>query len=100
MRGTAFTADSMKVLKLWANADTNLKVSFRVTGDQLPFNNLSAPNVSYWVELIRLPSFTVMRGDQALSREQIESEEGLKDGACGREVVSHQSVTEEVEYWR
>ena len=56
--------------------------------------------MSDWVELIRLPSFTVMRGDQALSREQIEREEGLKDGACGREVVSHQSVTEEVEYWR
>ena len=93
MKGTAFTADSLKASKLWADADGNLKVSFRLTEDKLPFNNSSAPNVSDWVELTRLPSFTVMRGDQALSREQIESEEGLKDGACGRVVVSHQSVT-------
>ena len=93
MRGTAFTAESLKASKLWADADPDLKVSFRLTGDQLPFNNSSAPNVSDWVELTRLPSFTVMKGDQALSREQIEKEEGLKDGACGRVVVSHYSVT-------
>ena len=69
------------------------KYKISVISVYLPFNNPSAPNVSDWVELTRLPSFTVMRGDQALSREQIEREEGLKDGACGRVVVSHYSVT-------
>ena len=91
MRGTAFTADGMKASKLWVDADPGLTVSFTLTGDQLPFNNGNAPNVSDWVD--RIPTFTVMKGDQVLSREQMESEEGLKDRACARVVVSQLSVT-------
>ena len=80
MRGMAFTAEGMKASKLWADADPGLTVSFTLTGDQLPFNNGNAPNVSDWVELTRIPTFTVMKEYQVLSREQMESEEGLKGG--------------------
>ena len=95
MRGAAFTADNIKAKKVWTEADGDLTISFTIRGEELAFDNQAAPNVSSWLEVDRLPSFTAVKADQALSSALREQEDGLKDGLCGRVVmvINHQSVT-------
>ena len=93
MRGAAFTAENIKAKKVWTDADGDLTISFAIRGEDLAFDNQAAPNVSSWLEVDRLPSFTAMKADQALSSALREQEDGLKDGLCGRVVINHQSVT-------
>ena len=67
MRGAAFTAENIKAKKVWTDADGDLTISFAIRGEDLAFDNQAAPNVSSWLEVDRLPSFTAMKADQALS---------------------------------
>ena len=93
IRRAAFTADNIKAKKIWTEADGDLTISFTIRGEELAFVNQAAPNVSCWLEVDRLPSFTAVKADQALSSALREQEDGLKDGLCGRVVINHQSVT-------
>ena len=95
IRRAAFTADNIKAKKVWKEADGDLTISFTIRGEELAFDNQAAPNVSSWLEVDRLPSFTALKADQALSSALREQEDGLKDGLCGRVVmvINHQSVT-------
>ena len=38
-----------------------------MTLEELAFDNQAAPNVSSWLEVSRLPSFTAIKADQVLS---------------------------------
>ena len=63
----AFSANNIKAKKIWMEMDGDLAITFTIRGEELAFDNQAAPNVSSWLEVSRLPSFTAIKADQVLS---------------------------------
>ena len=99
VRGEVFRARSLPAREIWPQVREDLQVAFTINGTILAFNSREGPNVSDWVELDRLPSFSVTRPSeeeglppQIMTREERNQEEGVKEGVCGRVVIQHKSV--------
>ena len=95
VRGPLFNCEGMNAQCIWPGAKPDLEVSFTVHGQNLQFSS-AAPNVSEWLELRSLPSFKVtdIEGGEELDLEQVDEEDGAKDGACIRVVFRHISPIE------
>ena len=97
-RGPMFVATATNPVKakaIWPEAGEELAITFSVGGTALNFGNPDTPNISDWMELRSLVGAKVVNSEsgETLSLEQINEEDGLRNGACLRVVLHHLSVT-------
>ena len=96
IRGPIFVVrpeDQFKANTIWSGLEDNITLSFSISGEILNFSNREARNFSTWTGLDTLPSFKVHKDGVALSREEFQAMDGLKDGACFRVAVQTHSTT-------
>ena len=76
-------------------ASTPRSTTFSVGGTALNISNPDTPNISDWMELRSLVGAKVINSEsgETLSLEQINEEDGLRNGACPQVVLHHLSVT-------
>ena len=96
IRGPTFVVradDQFRANNIWPGLENDITLSFTISGEILNFSNREARNVSTWTGLDTLPSFKVYKDGTQLSREEFQTMEGLKDGACFRVAVQVHSTT-------
>ena len=92
VRGPLFHCPKVKAQSIWPEARAGVEVAFTVGGQALKFSP-GAPNVSEWLELRSLQSYSVTDTEamEELDQEQVDEEDGVRKGACVRVVLRHVS---------